>query len=154
MCDYEKLLNDANKIGLKVFELDLESDAKGLCYGEKIGIKKDMTANEKACVLAEEIGHYQTTVGNILDQGNANNRKKEKTARTWAVNKLICIDDLFQIDLISCNSSYDIAEHLGVTEEFLQEMLDTFKRKYGISYQKDGKTITFYDASFSVSTET
>lgn len=47
MCDYEKLLNDANMIGLKVFELNFESDAKGLCCGKKIGIKKDMTSMKK-----------------------------------------------------------------------------------------------------------
>ena len=81
MCSYEKLLDDANMMGLKVYELDFESDANGLCCGEKIGIKRGMPSNEKACVLAEEIGHYKTTVGNILNQGSYVNRKKEKIVR-------------------------------------------------------------------------
>lgn len=153
MCDYEKLLNDANMIGLKVFELNFESDAKGLCYGEKIGIKKDMTSNEKACILAEEIGHFKKTVGNILDQSIIGNKKQEKIARTWAVNKMIHIDDLFSINLNCCNTSYDIAEALGVTEEFLQEILETFKRKYGLIYHKNGKTIIFHDTTFSIATD-
>lgn len=153
MCDYEKLLNDANMIGLKVFELNFESDAKGICYGEKIGIKKDMTLNEKACVLAEEIGHFKKTAGNILDQMDIGNKKQEKVARTWAVNKMIRIDDLFNINLNCCNTAYDIADSLGVTEEFLKEILETFKRKYGLFYHKNGKTITFHDATFSISTD-
>lgn len=60
------------------FVLNFESDAKGLCYGEKIGIKKDMTSNEKACILAEEIGHFKKTVGNILDQSIIGNKNKKK----------------------------------------------------------------------------
>lgn len=35
----------------------------------------------KACVLAEGLGHYHTTVVNILDQDDTNNRKQERTAR-------------------------------------------------------------------------
>ncbi|MFQ9811247.1 MAG: hypothetical protein ACLRYB_18370 [Segatella copri] len=31
-------------------------------------INKDMKSNRKYCILAEEIGHYETSVGNILDQ--------------------------------------------------------------------------------------
>ena len=40
---------------------------------------------EKASVLAEELGHYYTTVGNILDQEDAGNRKQEHKARTWPI---------------------------------------------------------------------
>lgn len=66
MCAYDDLLNDAGRMGIEVTEVSFESDAKGLCKGNKIGIRKDMSSAEKVCVLAEEIGHYKTTVGNIL----------------------------------------------------------------------------------------
>lgn len=153
MCSYEELLNDADQIGLDVVEKRFKSDAKGLCKGKKIGIKKDMLNVEKACILAEEIGHFHKTAGDILNQKNIRNRKQEKIARTWAVNKMIHIDDLFSINLNCCNTSYDIAEALGVTEEFLQEILETFKRKYGLIYHKNGKTIIFHDTTFSISTD-
>ena len=32
---------------------------------------------EKACVLAEELGHHYTTVGDIIDQKESENRKQE-----------------------------------------------------------------------------
>lgn len=153
MCSYEELLNDADQIGLDVVEKRFKSDAKGLCKGKKIGIKKDMLNVEKACILAEEIGHFHKTAGDILNQKNIRNRKQEKLARTWAVNKMIHIDDLFSINLNCCNTSYDIAEALGVTEEFLQEILETFKRKYGLIYHKNGKTIIFHDTTFSIATD-
>ena len=42
---------------------------KGLYSDGTIAISTDMkTDAEKACVLAEELGHHYTTYGNILDQ--------------------------------------------------------------------------------------
>ena len=60
MCNYDELLYEANEKGLEIVEKYFKSDAKGLCKGNKIGIRKDLSSNEKACVLAEEIGHYET----------------------------------------------------------------------------------------------
>lgn len=48
-----------------------------------------LTQTEKSCVLAEEIGRRYTTIGDILDQNDMNNRKQELRARLWAYNKQI-----------------------------------------------------------------
>ena len=150
MCNYEKLLHDASMIGLEVKEIQFESDAKGLCKGQKIGIRKDLSDAEKACVLAEEIGHYYTTVGNILNQKNTENRKQEIKARKWAVDKILTIEDVFEATEHPCNNLYEVAEYLGVTEEFLLEALEIFKKRYGHSYTYNGKTIIFCDYGFCI----
>ena len=150
MCNYESLLHDTDMMGLEVKELQFESQTKGLCKGEKIGIRKEMPINEKACVLAEEIGHYYTTVGDIIDQRDAGNRKQELKARKWAVNKMVSIEDIFRATEQPCNNLFEIAEYLGVTEEFLLEALDVFKKKYGHSYTHEGKTIIFCDYGFCI----
>ena len=64
--------------------------SKGL-YGDGcIWIREDMTANEKYCILAEEIGHYKTTAGNILFLKNdVANQKKELVARRWAYEYIL-----------------------------------------------------------------
>lgn len=150
MCNYEKLLHDASMIGLEVKEIQFESDAKGLCKGQKIGIRKDLSAAEKACVLAEEIGHYYTTVGNILNQKNTENRKQEIKARKWAVDKILTIEDVFEATEHPCSNLFEIAEYLEVTEEFLLEALEIFKKRYGHSYTYNGKTIIFCDYGFCI----
>lgn len=150
MCNYEKLLHDASMIGLEVKEIQFESDAKGLCKGQKIGIRKDLSAAEKACVLAEEIGHYYTTVGNILNQKNTENRKQEIKARKWAVDKILTIEDVFEATEHPCSNLFEIAEYLEVTEEFLLEALEIFKKRYGHSYTCNGKTIIFCDYGFCI----
>ena len=150
MCNYESLLHDAGMMGLEVKELHFESNAKGLCKGQKIGIRKDMPKIEKACILAEEIGHYYTTTGNILNQRDTGNKKQEMKARKWAVDKMISIEDLFRATEQPCRNLFEIAEYLEVTEEFLLEALEVFKKRYGHSYTHEGKTIVFCDHGFCI----
>ena len=90
---YEHLLIEADNLRIDVIEKDFHSDAKGLCKGSRIGInKKIRTTVEKACILAEELGHYYTTVGNILDQNKIENIKQERIARLWAYDKQIGLE--------------------------------------------------------------
>ena len=71
---YEQLLDKANKIGIKVKEKPLQS-SDGRIYDDRIAIRKDIPTVKKTYVLTEELGHYFTTEGNILDQEHLDNTK-------------------------------------------------------------------------------
>ena len=88
---YDKLLEEADSENLYVIEnANFQSQASGLINNDVIGINKNVRSYAKRnCILAEEIGHYKTTVGNIIDQSSAANRKQELKARRWAYNRLI-----------------------------------------------------------------
>lgn len=144
MNSYEQLLTEHT--GLCIIEKHFKSNAKGLCKGKKIGISKDIpTINEKACILAEELGHYYTTTGNILDQSKVENRKQERIARLWAYKKMITLDKLADARRCGCRNRFEIAEHLDVTEEFLQDALDSYKEIYGTGYQQHGDYLICFD---------
>lgn len=119
---YEELLDEAILDGLIVREKPL-AVYDGLIFGDKIAIKKDMTTAKKACVLAEELGHYHTTVGNILDQNNLENQRQEFRARAWAFEKILSIDKIYRAAAEGYTSPHDMAEYLDVDEEFLREYL-------------------------------
>lgn len=133
---YEQLLmeGDYNNIITKEKPLKFYD---GRIKGNKILIRSGMSARKKACVLAEELGHYYTTVGNILDQTDANNRKQELRARLWAFDKLIGLGGIIQAYEHGCTSLSDTADYLDVTEEFLYEALQNYENKYGerVSYE-------------------
>ena len=150
MTHYEILLASSEKSGLKIVEKNFKSDAKGLIKGNKIGIRKDLSENEKYCILAEELGHYYTSVGNILDQSIVSNRKQENAARKWAVNKLISIDMIVDACKNGCCTFFEIAEYLNVTSDFIQEALNYFKRIYGYSYKNENYTVIFNDLGFYI----
>ena len=78
MNSYEILLDEARNIGLVVKEKPLQS-GDGRIKGNKIAIRHDIkTSRQKANVLAEELGHYYPSTGDIRDQSKLENRKQER----------------------------------------------------------------------------
>ena len=142
--NYETLLFEADTQGLIVKEKNLKYN-NGRIKGNRIAIRKDISSTtEKACVLAEELGHHYTTVGNILDQSDASNRKQERRARLWAYRRAFDLIDLVSAYKYGCRNRYELAEYLEVTEQFLQDALDTYKEKYGLCTKVD-KYVVFFE---------
>lgn len=140
--NYETLLEEADSQYLVVKEKPLRAN-NGRIKGNRIAIKNDMPTTEKACVLAEELGHHYTTVGNILDQSKAENRKQERRARLWAYRKMFDLVDLISAYKYGCRNRYEVAEYLGVTEQFFEDALRTYKEKYGLYAKIDRYMICF-----------
>ena len=130
--NYEMLLMEADQEGLIAKEKPLLA-SDGRIKKNRIAIRQDIpTQVQKACVLAEELGHHHTTTGNILDQSETENRKQEARARLWAFDKLISLHGLVNAYNHHCRSLHETADFLNVTEEFLLEALEVYHRKYGI----------------------
>lgn len=143
MNSYEKLVNEYDS-QICVIEKRFKSKAKGLCKGRKIGISKDIeTSNEKACILAEELGHHYTSVGNILDLTVTENRKQERQARIWAYNKQIGLRGLINAYEHGCRCRHEVADYLEVTEVFLEEAINCYREKYGVYVTVDNYTVYF-----------
>ena len=150
--NYEALLDEAHQEGLTVKEKPLKYN-NGRIKGKRIAIRKDIeTSAEKACVLAEELGHYHTTVGDITDLSDFQNRKQERQARLWGYKKLIGLPGIIQAFRAGCHSRHETAEYLGVTEEFLQECIDCYTEKYG-EYAKIDNYIIFFIPNLAVMEE-
>lgn len=130
---------------LNIVEMDLSevSGLKGLYVNGRIAINAKMSDTEKACVLAEELGHHYTSYGNILDQSDASNRKQELRARAWAYNKQIGLLGLIRAYGHGCRNRFEIAEYLEVTEEVLEECLSFYQNKYGVCTNVDNYVVYF-----------
>lgn len=139
---YEALLAKAYNKGLTVKEKPLKYN-NGRIKGDRIAIRKDLNTAEKSCVLAEELGHYYTTTGNILDQSVTANRKQELRARAYGYNLRIGLRGIVAAYEAGCQNRYEIAEHLGVTEEYLVDALEYYRSKYGIYTTIDNYVIYF-----------
>lgn len=132
MTKYEKLSIKAQKQDLKVVEVDLEANDGFYCDGY-IFINKSLNDKEKYCVLAEELGHYETTYGNILDQNNINNVKQELKARRWGYKHIVTLEGIIEAFENNCLNEYEMAEYLGVTDEYFKECIEDYKKQYGLS---------------------
>ena len=72
------------------------------------------------------------------------NRKQEKIARRWAVERLMTPDMLIEAWLSGCSSRYEVADYLNITEDFLMETIGVFKRTYGAYYIGNRHTLFFH----------
>lgn len=144
------LYNHADMENVQVIEYKFSNRIKGLYCDGTIAINNKLNEVEKICILAEELGHHHTTVGNIIDTSKFNNMKQEKAARKWAVNRLITIEDLIKASRYGCEYISDVADYLGVTDKFLLEAIEVFKNTYGIIYRYDNYAIRFNDAGYGV----
>lgn len=140
---YEKLLIQAESYNLSIIEKQFKSNVKGLIKNRKIGIRKGITTTEKTCILAEELGHFHTSSGNILDTTIVNNRKQECIARRWAFKYMISLSDLIDAHKAGCTTLYEVAEHLEITEEFLKEAAKAYESIYGAYIVHQGYRIYF-----------
>lgn len=131
MTAYDELLEEADKEGITVKETPLQS-GDGRCRSHRIAIRKDIpTLARKADILAEELGHHYTTVGDITSQETISQKKQERRSRLWAYNRRIGLMGLVNAFKAHCNAAYEISAYLGVSEEFLLESLDCYRSIYG-----------------------
>lgn len=139
---YNALLNEANAEGISIKERPFKT-YDGRLKGKDIYLRKDMNTTEKSCVLAEELGHYYTTVGNILDMNVPENRKQERQARLWGYNRVMGLFGLVRAYEHGCKDKYEIADYLDVTEEYLEDCINCYRDKYGEYKTVDNYIIYF-----------
>lgn len=92
-----------------------------------IGINKSIVNDSKKYIstLSEELGHYFTTSGDLIENCKTYNEKlfrnkKEKKAKLWASDFLISDEEFVQALNNCIISIYEMADHFNVTEEMIQ----------------------------------
>ena len=140
---YDDLLLLTDAAGLTVKEKDLLAH-DGLIYGRNIAIRRTIeTSQQKACTLAEEIGHAATSVGDILNYTNPNNWKQEVKARTYGYGLMIGLDGIVDACKAGCQDEYEAADRLECTVQYLREAVSRFREIYGIKTEYKGYIIFF-----------
>ena len=140
---YDILLNEAEQLGIDIYERKMPKRIKGLYAEKTIWINRELSNIEKNCVLSEELGHHYTSFGDILDQSKLENRKQEKRARNWAYERMIPLDKFIEAYQAGVTNRYEFAELIGVTEDFLTESIKHYQQKYGLCTTHNGYIIYF-----------
>ncbi|MCR4436201.1 MAG: ImmA/IrrE family metallo-endopeptidase [Clostridiales bacterium] len=149
----EKLLEECNRSGINIEQQPLPHNINAIYYEDE-GTEPVITINEllktqaeQACVLAEEIGHYHTSCGNLLTDPHIDKTiisKQEHIAKKWAVQRLVSLKNIIKAYEAGARNFYEMAQYLDVTEEFLREAFKKHNAMYG-KYKKRGKYIIYFD---------
>lgn len=135
MKSIEEIYNLIEKEKIIYEEKDLSKiDSKGI-YLEIDGLKviaiDESIINENCTyisILAEEIGHYFTTTGNLIEPSKNYmekilKSKKELLARKWASNYLISDEEFVQALLNCINNKDDFCNYFNITYEVLENKI-------------------------------
>ncbi|WP_222864776.1 hypothetical protein, partial [Serratia marcescens] len=134
---------EAYIVGLIVKEKPLRNN-DGRLKDKRIAIRQDIpTTLKKADVLAEEMGHYFTSVGRIVEQDETKSVKQERAARLWGYNKRIGLNGIINAFKAHCESLYDMAEFLNVSEDTLAEAIEYYRQIYGTGTMVDNYFLQF-----------
>lgn len=145
MALYE-LLEEAESQNVRVVEHPFHTKRlRGLYCDNTITINSSISncTADKTCIIAEELGHHYTSVGNILDQSTIQNRKQERRARQWAYKRLCPFSKIVQAYQSGARNRYEVAEYLQVTEEFLEAAIQCYREKYELCVTYDRFVIYF-----------
>lgn len=144
MINKEELEQLAYDEGVPVDYWDFSSDRLcGIYVDGSIAIKAGMSTPKTADTLAEELGHHFTTAGNIIEMQDITDIKQERAARLWAYNKRIGLSGIIDAFKAQCANTYEVAEYLSVSEEFLRDALEQYRQIYGAGTMVDNYYIQF-----------
>ena len=149
----EELENEAFKSRINVQRAELPESISGLYYDDGtnqplIALNECLkTKSEQTCVLAEELGHYYTSCGNLLTDPSVSKaiiQKQETKAKRWAFSRLVSLKNIIKAYEAGCNNLYEMAEYLSVTQDFLEKAFASYNSMYG-KYKKRGNYIIYFD---------
>jgi hypothetical protein len=104
---------------------------KGLYVDRTVVLKPGMSSVERCCILAEELGHYATSKGNIVDYRVQRSRDQEHLARFWACERLITFRKLQESCCRCWPCMSALASFWNISDEFLRNACACFKKEYG-----------------------
>lgn len=147
--NYEDLLNKVTEEKINLIKYPFKGNAKGFyCDGCIALNSKIKTEKERKCILAEELGHYYTSHGSILDK-SVNSIKQEHRARRWASERLITLSNLIDAFKLGIKGKSNLADYFYVTEEFLDSTISFYRKKYGTHHIVKNHII-FFEPNLSI----
>ena len=99
----------------------------GNCYIAIDPFKIQSTADETV-KLAHELGHCESGAFYNIHAVCDIRAKHERRADKWAIKKLVPKDELKEA-CKWCNNLWELSEHFGVTEDFMQKALDYYNER-------------------------
>ena len=139
---YESLIAQYPHLVIKEVKT-MPSGLAGLYMDNMILIDQRRPYYEKHCILAEELGHYETTYGDITELQSLRNWKLELLARRWGYEKIISLDNLIECHEMNYRTIDEVCAHLEVTAEYLKLAISHYAARHGVSIYHNGYDIYF-----------
>lgn len=131
MEQYERLELHAKNISIRKMEMPEGLD--GLYYDGNIILDKSLSYKQRVEILAEELGHYYTSSGDIRNYKDIRNMKQEVKARRFGYELIVTLDGIIDAFKQNIKNVYELADFFEVTTDYIYKAIEHYKMKYGLS---------------------
>ncbi|GCF92465.1 toxin [Enterococcus florum] len=125
----EKLMSDYPELSF-ISDPLMPKKQKGWIFNKTVYLNPRQSYEEKCGTIAEEIGHYLTSVGDIIHQDTNEKRQQEQKARDVGYTLAVTPQDLINCYHERFDNVWECAEFLGVTKDTLENAVKTYSKKY------------------------
>ncbi|CCO11332.2 conserved hypothetical protein [Carnobacterium maltaromaticum LMA28] len=93
--------------------------------------------------IAEELGHYETSVGDLSILDTIEKQQQEKRARQYGYRYLVSLDELITCYKLGLTEYWEIAEFLEITPKYLWSSINYYKDAHGLIFDHKGCRFVF-----------
>lgn len=138
----EKMMNSYPFLNFNL-KKDMEDKHGAFIFEEDIYINANNSYEEIVGNVCEELGHYETTTGDISVLNTIEKQQQERRARQWGYRYLVPLDDLIACHKLGLTEYWEIAEFLEITPAYLWESINYYKDTFGLSFSHKGCHFAF-----------
>lgn len=143
MQQIEKLLAEIPNVNV-LFNQYMPKGLSGLYEPNRIRLNARNDYYKNVEVLAEEIGHYYTSHGDITDYTKISNMKQELRARRYAIKLILPLEKLIECyEQGFWGDKYEMCGQLEISPEFFHRAVEDYKRQFGSYVKYDKYLIRF-----------
>lgn len=142
MDNIEKMMSTFSNLDYK-FEPLMPDKYKGIIDDDTVYLNPRQTKTQLASTVAEEIGHYLTSAGNILDQDSPETKKQERKARDVGATLVVTPENILRCYENGYETIEGCADFLGITKETFMNAINYYRRKDGAIMTKNKDVIVF-----------
>lgn len=138
----EKMINEYSELNF-IFTNKMNVMHGALIYDSDVYVNANKSYEENVCDISEEIGHYETSVGDLSVLDTIEKQQQEKRARQYGYQYLVSLDELVACYKLGLTEYWEIAEFLEITPQYLWESINYYKEAHGLIFDHKGCRFVF-----------
>ena len=138
----EKMMDDYSGLNFN-FKRDMHNKHGAFIIDTDIYINKNNSYENIIGHIAEELGHYETSVGDLSILDTIEKKQQEKRARQYGYRYLVSLDELITCYKLGLTEYWEIAEFLEITPKYLWSSINYYKDAHGLIFDHKGCRFVF-----------
>jgi len=107
-------------------------------FNNEVYINSNRSYTQNLQDLAEEIGHWKTTAGDIHEMATLADQGQELEARQVGYMMIVGLDGLIDCFKKNITTPWDLADYFECNISYIWSALNTYKVKYGENFDYKG----------------